>query len=115
MTVQLYSIVVYGTLRILDRGPNSVVSLRAVCITVKPGGRVLAGESDRPYSGVLEFLLTGDGLTESHQCGGTKPGMKWNVEANATVELYGEKPHGRLWGSAQLGVGWQRTSRVGGR
>ena len=44
LSQQLYSVVVWGTLRIRDRGPSTLVSLRAVCITVKPGGRVLAGE-----------------------------------------------------------------------
>ena len=84
MWQQLYSLVVWGTLRIRDRGPSSVVSLRAACISVKPGGRVLAGEVDRPYSGVLEFLLTGDLLTESHQCGGRLAATgKIEVEENA--------------------------------
>ena len=66
LDIQLFSIVVWGTLRIRDRGPSSVVSLRAACITVMPGGRVLAGDSDEPFSGVLEFLLSGDVATESH-------------------------------------------------
>lgn len=97
MWQQLYSLVVWGTLRIRDRGPSSVVSLRAACISVKPGGRVLAGEVDRPYSGVLEFLLTGDLLTESHQCGG-RVGMRIAVEKHAELRLYGTHPKGQLWG-----------------
>ena len=69
---QLYSLVVWGTLRILDRGPKSRVSLKAVCILVQPGGRILAGEKTKPWSGVMEVLLSGDEITESHQCGGIK-------------------------------------------
>lgn len=38
--VQLFSIVVWGTLRVEDRGPQSIVSLRAICINIKPGGKV---------------------------------------------------------------------------
>ena len=38
--VQLFSIVVWGTLRVQDRGPHSIVSLRATCINIKPGGKV---------------------------------------------------------------------------
>lgn len=96
LTQQFFSIVVWGTLRIRDRGPGSVVSLRAACITVMPGGKVLAGESDIPYSGLLEFLLTGDTATESHQCGG-KNGMAWTVKPQGEVKLYGTRPKGRLW------------------
>lgn len=96
LSMQLYSIVVWGTLRIADRGPDSVVSVRSVCITVKPGGKVLAGEEDQPYSGLLEFLFTGDAMSESHHCGGLK-GMTWSVGGEAEVKLYGARPDGRLW------------------
>ena len=98
MSQQLYSIVVWGTLRIRDRGPSSIVSLRALCISIKPGGRVLAGQVDQPYSGVLEILLTGDLLAESHQCGGRLGSTgKIEVEENAEFKLYGTHPKGRLW------------------
>ena len=107
LNIQLYSIVVWGTLRIRDRGPGSVVSLRATCITVMPGGKVLAGESDEPYSGVLEFLLVGDWATESHQCGGLK-GKTWTVKPQAEVKLYGDPPKGRLWSKLR------KTAAAGG-
>ena len=98
ISMQLYSIVVWGTLRIRDRGPDAIVSLRALCIRVMPGGKILAGEPDQPYSGVLEFLLTGDVLTESHHCGG-RVGMTMQVDTDAELKLYGRTPrqNGRLW------------------
>ena len=96
MSVQLYSIVVWGTLRIRDRGPSSYVSLRTVCINIKPGGKVLAGEEDQPYSGVLEFLFTGDALTESAHCGGRKS-MQFDINEGAELKLYGNAPTGPLW------------------
>lgn len=95
--IQLYSVVVWGRLRIRDRGPAGIVSLRAVCINIKPGGEVYAGEEAAPYAGVLEFLLTGDLLTESHQCGGRK-GMHFDVGSEATLQLYGAAPEGQMWG-----------------
>jgi len=96
LSLQFISVVVWGTLRIQDRGPSSTVSIRALCINIKPGGKLLAGELDQPYSGVLEFLLAGDMLTESAHCGGRK-GMRWDVSTNATMKLYGQKPLGSMW------------------
>ena len=96
ISVQLYSIVVYGTLRVLDRGPMTLVSLRSICISVKPGGQILAGEPTAPFSGALEFLLMGDVLTESHQCGGRKA-KAFDVDVGAQVKLYGTTPSTRLW------------------
>ena len=95
INVQLYSIVVWGTLVVENRA-DALVSLRSVCINVKSGGKILAGEPGKPYAGMLEFLLTGDELTESHHCGGTK-GRQFDVEANGQLALYGEAPSGRLW------------------
>ena len=86
VNLNLYSIVVWGTLRIRDRGPSSLVSLRTVCMNIQPGGRVLAGEEDEPYSGVLEFLFLGDTLTESAHCGGRK-GMQLDVSSGAELKL----------------------------
>ena len=96
-SVQLYSLVVWGTLRILDRGPSSLVSVRATCINIKTGGEILAGEATEPFSGVLDFLLSGDSLTESHQCGGRK-GMEFDVNEGGKLKLYGSGPTGRIWG-----------------
>ena len=115
LTQQLYSIVVWGTLRIRDRGPSSVSSLRAVCISIKPGGKLLAGEPDQPFSGVMEILLAGDKLTESHQCGGRK-GMKLDVDSGAELKLYGDKSVGRLWSRLRrTAEGGARSITVEGR
>ena len=95
INVQLYSIVVWGTL-VVENRVDALVSLRSVCINIKPGGKILAGAPAKPYAGMLEFLLTGDELTESHHCGGKK-GRQFDVEANGQLALYGEAPSGRLW------------------
>ena len=94
INVQMFSIVVWGRLVIEDRGSASRVSLRAVCINVKPGGQILAGSPIMPFSGMLEFALSGDELTESHQCGGMK-GHTFDV--GGVLELYGDAPRGPLW------------------
>ena len=57
LSIQLYSVVVWGTLRILDRGPNSLVSLRSTCINVKPGGKILAGEEGRPVREICAVCM----------------------------------------------------------
>jgi hypothetical protein len=67
--LQLYSIVVRGTLIIQDRGPDTSISLRTICIHVEEGGRLLAGEPQHPFSGVLSLLFVGDELSSSAQCG----------------------------------------------
>ena len=96
MDVQMYSLVVWGTLRIQDRGPSSRISLKTICVNVKPGGRLLAGTEDKPFSGALEMLFYGDELTESHFCGGIK-GRSFDVHGE--VSLYGNAPQGRMWSS----------------
>ena len=100
INVQLYSIVVWGTLLIENRAAAQV-SLRSVCVAVKCAnppycGAILAGTPNAPFTGRLEFLLSGDELTESHQCGGLK-GKYFDVEAGSTLALYGDNPK-QMWG-----------------
>ena len=72
-----------------------------MCITVKcvnQGycGQILAGTPTAPFSGALEFRLSGDEFTESHQCGGFK-GKAFDVHRGAELLLYGQRPQ-RRWG-----------------
>ena len=130
INVQLFSIVVFGTLEIENRALGQV-SLRSTCITVKcanrgsPGGcgRILAGTHAKPFAGRLEFLMSGDELTESPQCGGMK-GKYFTVEAGATLALYGDSPApawGRLRKTAETGdhtlfvlghMGWRQGDQL---
>ena len=98
INVQMFSIAVWGTLKILDRGPSSRVTLRATAICVKDGGRIVAGEPMQPFGGVLEFLLSGDELTASPQCGHAF-GRTFNVTSGGELSLYGEVPQasGAMW------------------
>ena len=98
INVQLYSVVVYGTLVVQNR-PDAQVSLRAMCIAVKcvtPGycGQIVAGTPQLPFQGGLEFLLSGDEFSESHQCGGLK-GKYFDVQRGAELLLHGQKPQQR--------------------
>lgn len=96
INVQLFSLVVWGTLEIVDR-PGALFSLRAVCITVRPGGKIAAGSASDPFKlGRLEFLLTGDDTTESPHCGGLK-GRSLDVDLGGELSLYGDAPSGRMW------------------
>lgn len=97
--VQLYSLVVWGTLVVQNR-PDAKVSLRAMCISVRCVnigycGQVIAGMADSPFQGALEILLSGDEFSESHQCGGLK-GKYLDVQAGAELLLYGQRPQ-RRW------------------
>ena len=94
VNVQFFSVVVEGTLRIMDR-PGARISLRAVCILVQRGGKILAGEPDQPFRGALEFLLSGDEMTRS-KCGAS--GRAFVVGGGSELKLYGEAPKGRIWG-----------------
>ena len=93
--MQLMSLVVWGTLRIEDRGPRHVVNLRAVCISSKGGGKLVASGSRAPYSGSLSLLLAGDEITESPQCGGLK-GHSLDVASGGELALYGKPTHYNL-------------------
>lgn len=95
INVQLFSIVVWGTLEITNR-ENALVSLRSVCMTIKPGGRIVAGSAVTPFKGMLDFVLSGDDLTETPQCGLLK-GKVLEVERGGQLELYGSAPTGSLW------------------
>ena len=103
INVQLYSLVVWGTLEIENR-PEALVSLRSTCINIKCAnpkhtngcGKLVAGTPSKPYLGRLEFLLSGDELTESHHCGGLK-GKFFEVEAGAELALYGNTAS-TMWG-----------------
>ena len=92
---QLMSLVVWGTLRVEDRGPRHVVNLRAVCIHIKGGGKLVAGAPHAPFSGSLSLLLTGDEITESPQCGGLK-GRSLDVAAGGELLLHGKPTHHNL-------------------
>ena len=50
LNVQLYSLVVWGTLLVENR-PGAAVFLRTTCITIKPGGRLLAGRPSPALTG----------------------------------------------------------------
>ena len=91
--VQLFSMVVWGTLDIVNR-PDAVIALKAICITIQPGGKIVAGSSSTPFAGYLDLLLAGDELTESPHCGGLK-GRTLTVEGE--LELHGDAPSGRTW------------------
>ena len=92
---QLMSLVVWGTLRVEDRGPRHVVNLRAVCIHIMGGGKLVAGAPHAPFSGALSLLLTGDEITESPQCGGLK-GRSLDVDAGGELLLHGKPTHHNL-------------------
>ena len=116
LSVQLFSIVVWGTLVIRDRGPSTHVRVRAICITVKPGGKIIAGSPTVPFSGSLEFLLYGDEMTFAPQCEGL--GKRFNVGkgnhpsptrhgGEGTLELYGAHPnvmHSKLRNTVSAGA-----------
>ena len=117
INVQLYSLVVWGTLEIENRA-GAQYTLRSTCINIKcvdkgldaktsksnwrgpprPGqcGRIIAGSKTEPFVGRLEFLLSGDELTESHQCGGLK-GKYFDVERGSELALYGNTAQ-NVWG-----------------
>ena len=61
----------WGILEINSRSTIDV-ALKAACINIKPGGRLIAGEKDAPFAGKLDIQLSGDALTESAWCGGMK-------------------------------------------
>ena len=113
--VQLYSLVIWGTLIVENRADANVV-LRTTCITIKPGGRLLAGRPSPelvpsaspvpaytlaypagslqylgagPFLGKLEILLSGDDLTAAPQCGGFS-GRKLINEGH--LALHGARP-----------------------
>jgi hypothetical protein len=119
LNVQLFSLVVWGTL-VVENRPGASVFLRTTCISVKPGGRLLAGRpspaltgtqsqrppyvdsypagtlpylGDGPFLGRLEILLSGDDLTAAPQCGGLS-GRKFINEGH--VALHGARP-AMLW------------------
>ena len=50
LNVQLYSLVVWGTL-IVENRPGAAVFLRTTCITIKHGGRLLAGRPSPALTG----------------------------------------------------------------
>lgn len=102
MNVQLYSLVVDGTLDILNR-PDAAIYLRTICVTVRPGGKILAGSASAPFMGSLQFLFAGDDLTESSHCGGMK-GRTLSIGQGAEVALYGDMPQGRMWTSLRTTV-----------
>ena len=118
LNVQLFSIVVWGTLVIRDRGPSTHVRLRAICITVKPGGKIIAGSPTVPFSGSLEFLLYGDEMTTAPQCEDKGLGKRINVGkgnhpsptrhgGEGTLELYGAHPnvmHSKLRNTVSAGA-----------
>ena len=83
----------WGTLLVENRD-NAIVTLRSVCVSVKPGGKILAGTPEVPFAGSLEFLLSGDELTESAWCGGLK-GKQFDV--GGELALYGDAPKGDMW------------------
>ena len=100
INVQLFSLVVWGTL-VVENRPDAQVSLRSVCIAVKCAnapfcGAIHAGTPTQPFAGRLEFLLSGDDLTESPQCGGMK-GKSFDVSGGAELALYGDRPS-QAWG-----------------
>ena len=97
INIQMFSIVVWGTLRVQDRGRATRVRLRSTCINIMPGGKFLAGEPAKPFRGVLELLLTGDEMTASPQCG-TWHGRVFNVSSRGELRLYGDAPKGRMVG-----------------
>ena len=92
---QLMTMVVHGTLEVLDR-PDAYIRLRTICISVKSGGRITAGTPATPYSGVLELLFAGDDMTFVPQCGGRK-GQFLTVDPGGSLELFGETIKGRTW------------------
>jgi hypothetical protein len=51
----------------------------------------------QPFMGKLEFLMSGDELTESHHCGGLK-GKFFEIESGGSLELYGNHPR-NMWGT----------------
>ena len=107
INVQLFSLVVWGTLDIVNRD-DALVNLRTVCITVKPGGHLVAGSAAEPFKGKLEIILSGDELTESPHCGGMK-GKHIDIEAGGAVDLHGIAPTGRMWSPLR------RTAQAGSR
>ena len=63
------------------------MTIRSTCISVKPGGKLLAGTKDEPFEGQLQILLSGDSYTDSHQCGGLKGKM---FDVNGELSLHGQ-------------------------
>ena len=86
--------VVWGTL-VVENRPAALVTLRTTCITVQPGGALLAGEPASPFAGTLQILMSGDEMTESHQCGGWT-GRRIYVHRTARLSLHGKRP-ATLW------------------
>ena len=66
------------------------------CVNQGYCGQILAGTPTAPFSGALEFRLSGDEFTESHQCGGFK-GKAFDVHRGAELLLYAQRPQ-RRWG-----------------
>ena len=117
INIQMYSLVVWGTLEIENR-EDANVFLRSTCVTVKcanpacpalrPHRRGLQG---RDVQGAAGGLLSGDELTESHQCGGLT-GKHFIVESGGIVELYGNHPK-KAWGSQTAEKGAQTLYIIG--
>ena len=96
INVQMFSLVVWGTLDIADRGGAARVFLRTTCVHIMDGGKIVDGSEAAPFAGQLEFQLTGDELTESPHCGGLK-GKNFDVDGGGELSLYGYTMPGRLW------------------
>ena len=116
MNVQLFSLVIWGTL-IVENRANANILLKTTCITIKPGGRLLAGRpspaltpdpspapaytlaypkgslpylGDGPFQGKLHILLSGDEMTASPHCGGFPTGRAIVNEGH--LALHGARP-----------------------
>ena len=62
------------------------MSLRTVCLSIKAGASFVAGSASDPFAGRLEVLLSGDYLTQSHQCGGLKGKA---LDVRGTLSMHG--------------------------
>ena len=119
LSVQLFSLVIHGTLLVESRAGASVF-VRTTCITIKYGGRLLAGrpspaltgtQSSRPayvdsypagslkylgegpFLGRLEILLSGDDMTAAPQCDGMNGGFSGRKLVNeGHMALHGARP-----------------------
>ena len=63
-------------------------------------GKIVAGTPEEPWAGeMLQFLMSGDELTESHWCGGAPPevGKRIKVHSGGELALYGRRPQQRMW------------------
>ena len=127
--VQLLSLVVWGELVIPDRGVEMRVAMRAICMRVKPGGRIVVGAPERPITGSVEFLLAGDELAEIAECDGMA-GHRFDVEGASTlgglpdgvplpggeVAMYGDTMEGPMWSKLRAtAAAGDRTLILAGR